>query len=810
MGQRVGGKVRELQELRATQLACGAVLDDLDFETTEGLPSLEGIIGQERAERSVRFGLQIKNRGYNIFMSGGPGTGKSTYARLMLQEKAAEEGIPDDWCYVYNFVEPYQPSALRLPPGRGCQLRRGLEELVEDLRVEIPKVLSSAEFEKQKQSVAHAFQDSINEEIEKMEAVAKEHGFVLKRSSSGFITLPMVNGEPIKADDFSDLDEDTKKELEERSRAIQSEIGAITRRIRDLEKAAKERIKAIEQEVGLYAVGHLVDRVREKYDDIPAVLEYLDALQEDIINSLDKFKAVDEEEELPFVLMGKARGEDSFNRYKVNLLVDNSATEGAPVIFEPNPTYHNLFGKVEYTGKLGTLVTDFTRIKAGSLHRANGGYLVLQARDVLQNAFAWDTLKRTLRDQEIRVENLGEQMALTVTSGLKPEPVSIDVKVILLGTPLVHQLLYHYDPDFRKLFKLRADFADDMERSPEHLGLFASFLASFCRSEGLRHFTKGAVCRLVEHSSRLASSQDKLTTRFNEMTEVLVEAATWASLDGAAYTGEEHVSKALEERVYRSNLVEEKIQELIDEGKLLIDIEGEVVGQINGLSVFDAGDYLFGRPSRITAMTFMGKEGVINIERESEMTGQIHDKGLLILGGFLGGRYAQNHPLALSASLCFEQLYSGIDGDSASSTELFALLSSLAGLPIRQSIAVTGSVDQMGRIQPVGGVNEKIEGYFKTCKAKGLTGSQGVIIPEQNVSDLMLHKAVISAVEEGMFHIYPIATIDEGIQLLTGVPAGEADEDGEYPPDTVNGRVQARLAQWAEEIMKMADGDPDH
>jgi len=549
-----------------------------------------------------------------------------------------------------------------------------------------------------------------------------------------------------------------------------------------------------------------VSRLKDKYRDQEGVRQYLDQVQQDVVEHLDDFRDDGEPEaQLPAVLLRQMRGRrDAFVRYRVNLLVDHSDTRGAPVVVEPNPTYYNLVGKVEYRGELGTLHTDFTMVKPGALHRANGGYLVLQARDVLTSPFAWDALKRTLKSGQIRTENIHEQYGLIPTASFRPEPIPSRVKVVLVGNPLIYYVLYTFDEDFRKLFKVRADFDTEMDRTPDTLNQYASVVASICHQRNLPHFDRSAVARVVDYSSRLAEDQTKLSARFNEVTEIIYEAAEWARHDGRSLVTAQHVSRALEEKIYRSNRIEEKIRELIARGSLLVDVEGATLGQVNGLAVLNLGDYAFGKPNRITARSFVGARGVVNIERETDLSGRIHSKGVMILGALLGGRYAQDKPLSLSATLTFEQLYDEVDGDSASVAEFFALLSELSGLPIDQGIAVTGSVNQKGEIQPVGGINQKVEGFYYVCKVKGLTGRQGVIVPHQNVPNLMLRDEVCRAITEGRFHVWAIRTIDEGIALLTGVPAGEPDARGRYPRGTVNELVDRRLRELAQRMRQYA------
>jgi lon-related putative ATP-dependent protease len=765
-----------------------------EFETTESVPPLEGIIGQERAVRAMEFGLAIKRHGYNIFMTGMTGTGKISYAQTLINEVAGTELPPDDWCYVYNFENPGHPVALNLPCGRGSRLAKDMDELVESLKLEIPKAFDADDYERQKAEIFKTFQETRADLFEELTKMAAEQGFVLKRSSTGFVSIPLVDGKELSGEEFEALPEAEKEVFERKSSDLQLKAIQVMRKIQTAEREMKDAIKELENKIGLFAVGYLIDELKEKYSRQESVVQYLTAVQKDILDNLDDFRASEEDEANPFPWL-RRKGDPGY-KYRANLVVDNKDAAGAPVIVETNPTYYNLVGRVEYENKMGMVTTDYTMIKAGSLLKANGGYLILQIRDVLTSPGAWEGLKRVLKTREACMENLGEQFGLLAMSSLRPQAIPVSLKVILIGNPYLYQVLYHYDEDFRKLFKIKADFDREMDATRDNMTQMASFIATHSQREGVRHFDRTGVARLVEFSSRLADHQQKLSTRFNEIVEIIFEADAWAAMANSDVVRSEHVKKAIDEKVFRSNTYEQKLQEYLEEGTILLDMEGSQVGQVNGLSVLNSGDYAFGRPSRITAVTYLGKQGIINIERETKMSGQIHDKGLLTLSGYLASRFAQKTPLSLAASLTFEQLYSGVDGDSASSTELYALLSSLSGLPLRQDIAVTGSVNQKGEIQPIGGANYKIEGFFKACSLRGLTGRQGVMLPVQNIRNLNLADEVVDAVREGKFHIYPVTTIEEGIEILTGVPAGTADENGEYPEDSVYGRVAKKLQEY--------------
>jgi predicted ATP-dependent protease len=759
-----------------------------EFETTETVAPLEGIVGQERAVRSMEFGLSIKHRGYNIFMTGLTGTGKISYAQSLISRIAAKEEVPDDWCYVNNFESPGHPVALRLPPGQGYSFKKDMEELVESLKLEIPKAFAADDYERQKSALFKELQEARGELLEELTRTAGEQGFVLRRTSTGFVSIPLIDGKEISPEEYENLPSEVREEMENKSAEIQFKALQVMRRIQSAERAIKIKVKELEKRIGLFAVGFQIEELKERYGE--PVAGYLNAVQKDILENLDEFRGGEEEEAVPFPWM-RRKGEPGF-KCRVNLAVDNKDTHGAPVLVETNPTYYNLVGRVEYENRMGMVTTDYGMIKAGSLLKANGGYLILQAREVLTNPGAWEGLKRVLKTREACLENLGEQFSLLAMSTLRPQAIPVNVKVVLIGNPYLYQILYYMDEDFRKLFKIKADFDTEMNLDRQNMTSMASFISTHCQQENLRHFDRTAVARIVEYSSRLADHQRKLSTRFNELVEIIYEADAWAELDGAGVVSGPHVKRAIAEKISRSDKYEQKLQELLAEGKILLDLEGEKIGQVNGLSVQNSGDYAFARPSRITAVTYLGRRGIVNIEREIRLSGQIHDKGVLTLGGYLAHKFAKERPLSLSASITFEQLYGGVEGDSASSTELYALLSSLADLPVRQDLAVTGSVNQWGEIQPVGGVTLKIEGFFKACRLKGLTGRQGVIIPVQNISNLNLADEVVEAVSAGQFHIYPVASVEEGVEILTGVSAGRAD-DGNYPQDSVFGRVARKL-----------------
>ena len=770
-----------------------------DFNTTKEVPELRGIIGQDRGNSVINFGLHVDKLGYNIYIAGLPGTGKTTFANKIVREFANREAELYDWCYVYNFEDSYRPKVLQLPVGMGKSLKQDMKDFVENLKTDIPRAFNEDSYKKEKAAIIQGFQEKSNELYQELNEIAANKGFVIRQSGSGIMTIPLVNGHPITEEQYRHLDKSIVEEIEKRTVEIQEKVLEFTNKIRDLEKATKKTLETLDNRVALAAAGYHLDDLKERYKTCQNVLEYLDDVQDDILVNIGDFLQDDEDEftsPLHDILRKPEKSSHFPLKYEVNLIVDNTETKGAPVVTADNPTFYNLLGKVEYENRMGVMITNFQKIKPGFLHEANGGYLIIHAKDILSKSFSWEALKRALLTKKIQIENIGEHSGLMATTSLNPEPIPLDVKVIIIGNLEIYQLLYHYDEDFSKLFKIKADFDTVMDYTEENMNLLASFIHTHCIDHNLYHFDRSAVAKVIEYSVRLTSHQDKLSTRFNQLVEIIYEADTWAKIKGDTLVTAEHVAKAIEEREYRSNLFEEKIQESIDEGTILIDTEGYKVGQVNGLAVYNVGQYSFGKPARITATTFMGRSGIVNIERESRMSGKIHNKGVYILNGYLGEQFAQKHPLTLTAHLAFEQSYGGIDGDSASSTELYALLSSLSGIPIDQGIAVTGSVNQKGEIQPIGGVNEKVEGFYYVCKNKGLTGKQGVIIPHQNVKNLMLKDEVIEAVREGKFHIYAIKTIEEGIEILTGVPAGEKDEQGNYEEGTVFRKVAEKLQEY--------------
>ncbi len=806
-------KIRELspEDLRRT---CDP--EQFDFESTAELSALSEIIGQKRATKAIDFGVDIPYHGYNIYALGPSGSGRTSVVKKFLEKKASTGKVPHCWAYVNNFDDPYQPRALRLPAGTGCAIRDEVDELLDDLREELPRAFESEQYQQHYNRIGRELDEARTSRFQQLEARMIERGFALLRTPAGLVIAPVLDGQALSREQYEALPPEKKEALEKLRPELQEDLEKTLREVRGLEREAKARLRKLDQETADFTIGHHFENLRAKYAEIEALLHFLDAVRKDILEKVEQFKqpipseaeAPSLAEQGPLAFMARFR-RSPFEKYRINVIVDNRDLEGAPVIEESNPNYYNLIGRIEHQAEFGTLVTDYSAIKAGSLHRANGGYLVIEALDLLRNPLAWEALKRALRNREIKIEEMAQQLGLIATATLTPEPIPLDVKVVLIGDPRTYYLLYNLDEDFQELFKVKADFAVDMDWNVENMEKLAAFIHDRCHEDNLKHFNLGAVAKLVEYAARLVENQEKLTTRFGQVTDVIHEASYWAVSNGHDLVTAKDVQQAIEERVYRANQIEERIREQIDKGMIMVDTEGEVVGQVNGLSILNLGDYYFGKPSRITAQTFMGRAGVINIEREAKMSGNIHDKGVMILAGYLGGKYAQEKPLNLSASICFEQSYEGVEGDSASSTELYALLSSLSVFPIKQGIAVTGSVNQRGEIQPVGGVTKKIEGFFDVCSIQGLTGEQGVIIPEQNVKNLMLREDVVEAVKEGKFHIYPVKTIDEGIAILTGKEAGERQEDGTYPEGTINYHASRQLEELAKKLAEFGKEDRD-
>ena len=767
----------------------------LGFKTTDEVEPLEGTIGQERAISALEMGLEIDAPGFNVFVSGAPGTGRSSALRSYLDRIGPTRPNPPDWGYVHNFQEPTQPIPISLPCGMMSELRADMDQLIETCRARLPNAFESDDYTRRVDEVMAEIalrRQAVNEDLEFQ---ARARGFTVSTTQVGITPVPLhPDGRPLTQDEFGQLPDTERDRLRSAADEVQRHIAQAMSEFRRIDKEANELRLRVDVGLVRFTLTPIVDELQEKYADHSHIVGYLDDVEDDMVHNAQVFKPVADDS--PATDDSSAQGKENFlARYRVNDLIDNTLCNGAPVEFEQNPSYYNLFGRIDYRAAAGMMTTDHTMIRPGAIHRANGGYLVIQARDLLKSGLAWDTLKRVLRSEEIRVENIGEQDTPLPTTSMRPQPIPVSAKVVLVGTPGILSVLRSSDEDFRRYFKVTAEFDRTMERTSENLSLYASFVASEVAQKDLRPFDNSAVAAVLDHSSRLVGNQTKLTTRFMSVSDILTESDYWAGKSGCDTVELGHVRKALQQREYRASLADERIRESIENDTIRIDTQGEAVGQLNGLAVYYLGEHNFGRPSRVSARVSVGNGRVINIDRETRMSGRIHNKGFLILNGYLQGKYGRNRRLSMSASITFEQSYSQIEGDSASSTELYALLSALSGLPIRQGIAVTGSVDQSGEVQAIGGATPKIEGFFKICQTRGLTGTQGVMIPKDNVRNLTLNAEVIEAVETGEFHIYAISTIDEGIEVLTGVEAGDLNGDGDYPEGTVHYLVEQRLME---------------
>jgi lon-related putative ATP-dependent protease len=775
--------------------------ETFSFTNTDEIAPLTDTIGQDRAVSAIELALDIDADGFNLYVAGIAGTGRTTALAEQLKRIGREKPIPTDWGYVHNFQDPSQPVAICVPCGNMRQLAVDMEELVSTCKREIPNAFESDEHTHRVEEVMQGIQEERQKLTTELENEARRQGFSLQSTQVGITPVPLLGDRPMTQEEFTGLSDADRENLRRRAETVQHAINHLLQELRRLGKEASDKTREVDVELVKFTLTPIIDELQKKYADCADIVSYLDHVQSDMVHNLDIFKQ--SEEQGPAMLLGGGpmpREEDPFIKYRVNDLVDNSSCVGAPVIFEYSPTYYNLFGRIDYKARVGTFTTDLTMIKPGAVHRANGGYLVLQVRDLLTSPLSWETLKRTLRSGECRIENIGEQYSSIPSATLRPQPIPVNTKILLVGGPDLLRLLEIYDEDFRRYFKVIADFDSVMVRSDENMQQYASFVKTICVKQSLRPFDRSAVACVIDYSSRLVEDQNKLSTNFMTVADMLAEANYWAGKSGSGTVAGEHVRQAIEQKRYRSGLTEERIREYIQQGTIHIDTEGARVGEVNGLAVYSLGDYAFGSPSRITAKTSLGRGQVVNIERETQMSGKIHNKGFMILTGYLQSKYGQEKPLSLSASIGFEQTYSEVDGDSASSTELYALLSAVSGLPISQNIAVTGSVNQSGDVQAIGGATYKIEGFFDVCKVKGLTGTQGVMIPKDNIRNLVLRHDVVEAVREGRFHIYAVSTIDEGIEVLTGVPAGTPDETGAYPEDSVHGRVLSELENMAEKV----------
>jgi lon-related putative ATP-dependent protease len=787
-----------MPELKPAQLRTRCKSRDFDCKTSAELSLLEGVVGQPRALNALQFGLEIPDKGFNIYVSGSPGTGRHTATKRYLEELALQQKeVPSDWCYVTNYKNQFKPKALEFPAGMGKVFVAKIDQFIEAARTSIQRMLEGEEYAQQREELTRSFEDQRDELTEEMRVKAQEAGFVLQGTQTGLLMVPVIRGKPVTPDMIPKLKPNVRKEIESKRNKLETELRSTFRKLRSLERDLRDELRLKEENAVRFTLEPLINEIEEEYSGNEKAVTWVNELADDLIENLNHFIGRQPPGLPPELLMRTPSPEDFAKRYKVNLIVDNSETEGAPIVTITNAAYNRLFGVIEKEPRFGALITDTTMIRAGSLHQANGGYIVIPVRELLIAPVSYQALKRALQNNQIVIEEPIASMGFLSVKTLHPEPIPLKIKVVLIGQPLWYQQLYQLDPDFRELFKVKADFDTSMDRNEESVRIYGDFVCTLTQKEELLHLTVEAIAEVVDFSSRLADDQHKLSTRFDIVADIIREANFYAKKSRKKTIDIKHIKKTLDERFFRSSLYAEKVREYIKKGIILIDTEGEAIGQINGLSVLSLGDFSFGQPSRITATVAPGRGQVIDIEREAQLSGPLQIKGVQILTGFLHEVFGQDNPLSLSARITFEQSYGGVDGDSASSTELYAMLSALSEVPVQQRFAVTGSVNQHGHVQAIGGVNQKIEGFFAVCKEQGLTGDQGVLVPESNVQNLMLKDEVIEAVEAGKFHIYSVRTIEEGIELLTGVPAGEKQADGTYPVDSIFGRVDKRLREMA-------------
>ena len=768
------------------------------FETTKELEPINDGIGQERGIKALEFGISVDVKGYNLYIEGPSGVGKTMYTKNYLDSISSKKKVPNDWCYIYNFQNPNEPIAVSLPAGQGKEFKESMEGFIKEVKKDIKKTFNADDFEKEKALIKKEFEEKREVVLTKLNEDSQKHGFQVKSAQNGIYMMPVVEGKVIQEEEFDKLDEEIKKQYEEKSVIVQQQIMDAISVIKQIERQSDKKVSEWQSNVALLTVNAHINYIKSKYKRNKKITQFLNDVKQDVLKNVSYFLEEDKAPNTQQMQQGPAqRKQDPCLNYRVNLFIDNSDREGCPVVMDSNYSFQNLFGKLEYENYYGSLKTDFTMLKPGLMHKANGGYIIFQAKDLLANGMCYEELKRVLRIKELSIDNTMEQRSSMAMISLKPEPIPLDLKVILIGNSNIYHTLLSIDSDFRKLFKIKVEFEETAPINEENVNKLARFVHTFCEQEELPPLDRTAMARIVEYASRLAGDNDKLSTRFTDIAQVVGEAGTWAKLSKNKIVTEDIVNKALAERVERIKKYDARYIEMIKENTLLINTTGSCVGELNGLTVLTIGDYTFGKPAKITVNTYTGKQGVVNIEREVDLSGSSHSKGVFILSGYLGQMFAQDIPLCLTASICFEQLYNGVDGDSASSTELYGLLSSLSGIPIKQSIAVTGSVNQKGQIQPIGGVNEKIEGFFQICKMRGLDGSHGVMIPVQNINNLQLSDDVVDAVKNKKFHIYAVSTIEEGIEVLTGVPAGRKDKDGNFPAGTINYLAYEKLKKFA-------------
>ena len=792
--------MKNKNELNYKQLKMTCDPDIFKFDTTEHLEHITTGIGQDRGIKALEFGVNVDIKGYNLYIEGPNGVGKTMYTKNYLKKIARKKKVPQDWCYIYNFNNPNEPIAVSLPAGQGKEFKEDMEEFTKEIKKDIKNTFSNEDFEKEKTIIKQEFEDKRAKLMEKLEKDALEYDFQVKSAQNGIYMMPVLDGKALKEEEFDVLDEELKAKYEEKSETVQQMIMDIIGKIKQIERMSDKKINEWQSNVALLTVNVHINLLKTKYKRNKKINKFLNDVKQDVLKNVPIFLEEDatHQQANQQPQMPQMQQPDPCLNYRVNLFVDNSELEGAPVIMDSNYSYQNIFGKLEYENYYGTLKTDFTMLKAGLLHKANGGYILFQARDLLTNGISYATLKKALRIKEIAIENTTDQATSMAMVSLKPEPIPLDLKVMLIGDSDIYQTLLAMDSDFKNLFKIKVEWEEKADLNEENANKLARIIHDYCEQADLLHLDKYAMAKVVEYTSRMCGDQTKISTLFNDLFEVIGEASTWAKIAKSKLITADYIEKALFEQKERVKKYDEVYTELIRDNTLLISTTGSKVGELNGLTVMTVGNSTFGKPSKITVNTYTGKRGIINIEREVEMSGSSHSKGVFILSGYLGEQFAQDIPLSLTASICFEQLYNGVDGDSASSTELYGLLSSLSEIPINQAIAVTGSVNQKGQIQPIGGVNEKIEGFYQICKMRGLDGSHGVMIPVQNVKNLQLPDEIIDSVKNGLFKIYAISTIDEGIEVLTGVPAGKKDKQGRFPKGTVNYLVYEKLKKYAE------------
>ena len=801
-----------IQELKPDQLYRKCNPQSFSFSTTVDIDEEVNLVGQERVSDAIDFGMNISHPGYNIFVLGPSGMGKRKIVREFFEKKAKSDPTPADWIYVHNFDYPDQPHAIELPPGMGTDYQQDIDNLIDEMQTALSAAFESEEYQNRRQAIFESFKDKQADLFNQLQEKAKQKGLTMIKTPSGIAFAPRDEEGILSPEEVNNLSDDKRDNIKNAIEDLQEKLQKILQQVPLWQREAKQEIKKLNKEMANFAIGGLINELIEEYQAYQKIIEHIEQIQNQIIENADDFLPDESQEVTSFLeALSQQRDRSSarMNRFKVNVVIDNSNRDGAPVIFENNPTYTNLIGRFDHYAHMGTLMTDFRMIKPGALHRSNGGYLILDALKILNQPFAWEALKRALQSREVEIESIGQALSLISTVSLKPEPIPLSLKIALVGNRLLYYLLIQYDPEFSEYFKVQADFESEIEWNNNHQDLYAKLIATIIKREKARPFSRQAVARVIEECARQASDSERLNTRMQDLNEMIIEADYWASQHKRDIVSDEDVQQAIDEKIRRGDRLRDKVHESILREITAISTDGDKIGQINGLSIYTLGSIMFGKPTRITAQISLGKGQVIDIEREVDMGGPIHSKGVLILAGFLKGRYAQNIPLSLSASLVFEQSYGGVDGDSASSTELYVLLSAIAKVPLKQNLAVTGAINQHGDVQAIGGVNQKIEGFYDICKKRGLTGDQGVLIPKANIKHLMLRKEVIDSVSAGEFHIYPVEHIDQGIEILTGIKAGKKQADGTYPKDTINGMVKERLERMAKRLAQFAKDEDE-